>query len=647
MPTFHSLASLFSLLGSSIPFRRWSVLSALVLVGAIGSVHAAAYTYVLASGTSNWSLTSSWSPTGTPNAIGDVVQKSLSTTTGVFQDVAAGVTVGGISTTNGTFTIQTDNTITFNNGGTGATLGNFASTGSTALVTLGIGSGTPAAGVTLADNLSITNTFAGSTNGSGVIKINAVIGGTGNVTISNVLNTVTTGQIRMESSNTFTGTVTVAKGGVTFTKNTSFGNAANTIILGSAGQGSTTVVSSAALGGSFTLSGAVGSNILVSAGTGGTTVLGTISTAASSFTNFAGTVTLNGDLTTTSDQTVTGVGLFFSNVISGTGRLTVQGTGITSLTGANTYTGDTRISTGSLALGAGIPASGSNTTLALQNSTLDLNGSDAGALVFGTSVSSSIANATFGGLKGSRNLALVNSNTTTPGAVTLSIGNNNANTTYSGTMSGAGGIQKVGSGALTLSGSNTYGGSTVVTAGTLLVNGAVINGAVSVNSGGTLGGTGLIASTGANGLSVASGGGIAPGDGGIGTLEVNLGGTTGTAGFLSGSAFTFDLNAPGSSDVLSFTGITASSSDVAFNSNIVNFNNLGGLAAGTYTLFTFDAANGYTGTLNVGTGLGALSGSFVYNTNSIQLTVVPEPGTFALVAFGGVALLALRRRSVR
>ncbi len=646
MPNYTTPPSFSRSLGSIIRPRPWFALAAFTLAGLAVSAHATTYTYTLSSGTSgNWSTTTNWNPNGTPNAAGDLVQKSASSSWTVLQDVAAGVTVGGISTTNGTFTVQTDNIITLNNSGSGVTLGNFATTGTTALLTVGFQSGTAAGSLSLADNLTILNTFAGNQGASGSMKINSVINGTGNVTISNVLNTVNTGQIRIEAANTFTGTVSLVKGGVTFTKNTAFGNAANTVFLGSAGQ-STTVVSSAALGGSFAGSGAVGNNIVVAA-TSGTTVLGTLSAGTTQFTNFAGTVTLNGDLTTTSDQTTSAVGLFFSNVISGTGGITVRGTGITNLTGTNTYTGDTRISSGSLALGSGTPTSGASTTLALQNSTLDLNASDSGALIFGTATNTLVVNATFGGLKGSRNLALVNANTTTPGAVTLSIGNNNASTTYSGVMSGAGGIRKIGSGILTLSGSNTFSGSTVINAGTLLVNGSINNSAVSVNSGGTLGGTGRIASSGANGLAANSGSVIAPGDGGIGTLEVNLGSTTGAASFLSGSAFTFDLNAPGTSDVLSFTGITASSSDVAFNGNTVNFNNLGGLAAGTYTLFTFDAANGYTGTLNVGTGLGVFSGSFTYNSNSIQLTVVPEPGTCALFAIGGLVLLTLRRRATR
>lgn len=214
------------------------------------------------------------------------------------------------------------------------------------------------------------------------------------------------------------------------------------------------------------------------------------------------------------------------------------------------------------------------------------------------------------------------------------------------------GVQIGGGGTVSFSNTgNSYNVATTVVAGTLLLasNGSAgsATGGSDLTVNGTLGGAGRIAPTGTNNVSVASGGAVAPGDGGIGALEINLGSTTGSASFLSGATFTFDLNAPGTSDVLSFTGLNASGGEIAFNGNTVNFNNLGGLAAGTYTLFTFDAANGYTGTLNVGTGLGVFSGSFTYNSNSIQLTVVPEPGTCALFAIGGLVLLTLRRRATR
>ena len=115
----------------------------------------------------------------------------------------------------------------------------------------------------------------------------------------------------------------------------------------------------------------------------------------------------------------------------------------------NTYTGDTLISGGTLQL---------TSAQALQKSTLDTSGS--GSLNF-----SGLTAATLGGLKGSGNLRLTN---TANAAVALTVGNNNTNTTYAGSLSGSGSVNKIGAGALTLAGSNIYSGGTEVDNGTLV-----------------------------------------------------------------------------------------------------------------------------------------------------------------------------------
>ena len=161
---------------------------------------------------------------------------------------------------------------------------------------------------------------------------------------------------------------------------------------------------------------------------------------------------------------------------------------------------------------------------------------------------------------------------------------------------------------------------------------------------GTLGGTGRIAPSGANGLTVNSGSAINFVDGATNGLDVEFLGT-GSASFTSGATFKMELNAPGVSDVIDFAGL-ADASTVVFNSNVIDFTNLGGLAAGTYTLFTFDNAGDYAGTLAIGTGLEAFLGSsLVYNASNIQLLVaVPEPSA-AISLLGGLGLLlGLRRR---
>ena len=244
-------------------------------------------------------------------------------------------------------------------------------------------------------------------------------------------------------------------------------------------------------------------------------------------------------------------------------------------------------------------------------------------------------------------------------------------------------LSKIGSGTAVLSANtNDFRGGTTVSAGTLLIDNTsgsgTGTGSVSVSGGGaTFGGTGIIAPTGANGIAVASGGFIAPGDNGIGTLTINLGGTTGTVAMASGSGFKYELGtanvsigtiAAGSSDRLALTG--ASAGDFTFNLNNVDFSNTG--SAGYYKLFstdlnlattwiglTFDASTGVVssgltfsglaagltgGTLIVGTGSGGGFNGGTVGDIYFYSSTVPEPSTWALLAFSLAAVVVFRRK---
>ena len=74
--------------------------------------------------------------------------------------------------------------------------------------------------------------------------------------------------------------------------------------------------------------------------------------------------------------------------------------------------------------------------------------------------SSSATEATFGGISGN---AALNLTTTGNVAVALTVGGNDVSTTYSGAISGLGGIEKAGTGLLVLSASNSFTGQIVHT----------------------------------------------------------------------------------------------------------------------------------------------------------------------------------------
>jgi len=120
------------------------------------------------------------------------------------------------------------------------------------------------------------------------------------------------------------------------------------------------------------------------------------------------------------------------------------------------FSGSTIISNGWLQVAA---------ALSLQNSTLNYN-NQGGVLVFDSSITAT----TLGGLSGAQNLGLTNLSSQ---GVNLTVGNNNASTTYSGNMSDAGlggSLTKSGTGTLTLTGTNTYTAATTINAGVLQIN---------------------------------------------------------------------------------------------------------------------------------------------------------------------------------
>ena len=104
--------------------------------------------------------------------------------------------------------------------------------------------------------------------------------------------------------------------------------------------------------------------------------------------------------------------------MSGTGGLTKQGPAIFTLSGANTYTGATTINAGTLQLGAANRIADTSALTVAGGATFNLN---------------NFAE-TIGSLAGAGNVTL--------GTGTLTAGGDNTATTYSGMMSGTGGLTK-------------------------------------------------------------------------------------------------------------------------------------------------------------------------------------------------------------
>ncbi|TLD71185.1 PEP-CTERM sorting domain-containing protein [Phragmitibacter flavus] len=179
------------------------------------------------------------------------------------------------------------------------------------------------------------------------------------------------------------------------------------------------------------------------------------------------------------DNALAPIDLDITGIITSTGTsggLNKTNTGTLRLSNANTHTGPTTVSDGLLIL---------NHALAVQNSTLTVN------TPTGLQFASTITNFTLGGLAGNTT-ASITLNDSAAQPVNLTIGQNNAATTYSGTISGSGTLTKTGNGILTLAGpdANTYTGLTTVNGGSILLaktsNTDAISGDLLLTNGGDL-----------------------------------------------------------------------------------------------------------------------------------------------------------------
>ncbi|MEY4244860.1 MAG: hypothetical protein RLZZ245_2445, partial [Verrucomicrobiota bacterium] len=319
--------------------------------------------------------------------------------------------------------------------------------------------------------------------------------------------------------------------------------------------------------------------------------------------------------------------LVIAGILSGSGKsLSKEGSSLTlSLTGANTYSGATRIEGGILSLGH---------SLALQNSVLDTANSITGDATSG--LRTALASLTLGGLTGSKNLASMFT-TTSGGHSSLAALTLNPDTglsfDHSGVIAnGAAGmtLTKIGLGTQTLSGSNTYTGATTISAGTLEVagSGKLGNGAYTGNIVISSGAVMTYSSNAAQTLSGSiSGSGTLVKTTGTGALTIGGSNTsfTGPVTLNSGTLTLANSNALSAANALTLSGTSALKTSVQNATVNAPIN-----ANGTPEIHAPDFGTGSTvSTLTLG---GAISGSGDVTFSSLSTVATNSQQTIRLNA---------------
>jgi len=434
-------------------------------------------------------------------------------------------------TSSGTLTVASGATAAFNVGGTGEfTLSGIESV---------LGSASFQTGSSL--GLDTTNAAGGR-----FIVSDALGGSIG-------LTKLGSGFLTLSGANTYTGGTLVSAGAITGTTTSLQGNIVNNAAVYFDQNSDGTYAGNMSGTGSLTKSYA-GNLTLTGTNTysGGTTV--------SAGTLTGNSASLQGNITNSAalvfNQTSSGT---YAGVVSGSGSLTKSGAGNLTLSGANTYSGGTTISAGTL----------TGTTTSLQGSI-----TDNAALVF----------------------------------------NQSSTGTYAGVVSGSGSLTKSGAGNLTLSGANTYSGGTTISAGTLTgtttsLQGAITNNAALVfdqSSAGTyagaISGTGSVTKSNSNALTLTGANTFTGGTTiSAGTLQIGSGSTSGSivGNITDNAALVFNR-----SDASTYSGAISGTGTLS--------------KFGTGTL-TLSGASTYTGATALNAGLVEFSAANNFGTGNITL----------------------------
>ncbi|MCL2713405.1 MAG: autotransporter-associated beta strand repeat-containing protein [Alphaproteobacteria bacterium] len=362
----------------------------------------------------------------------------------------------------------------------------------------------------------------------------------------------------------------------------------------------------------------------------------------------------------------------FGGTISGTGDLVQTGSGTTILTADNTYGGDTTISAGTLQLGNGGTTGSilsSSTSRVGDNGTLAINRSD-------TYTFASVVAGTGGLRQMGSGTTILTADSTYSGGTTIAAGelrigdggttgsiqgdvvnqgllsfNRSDDITFSGQVTGAGGLTQMGSGTTILTGNSTYSGGTTISAGTLQLGdgttlGSVVgdianNATLSFHHSdllvmmGTISGSGAVVQDGSgntvlygdnsySGATTVLGGGLYINgiQSGTGTTTVSAGATLGGGGTIGGNVTVAD------DATLSPGNVGAASGTLTINGNLV-------LNSTSILSYNFGEANVPGGAFN---DLTVVKGNVSLN-GSIEVTESEggafEPGIYRVINYGG------------
>ncbi len=413
-----------------------------LVIGIYGTSPAASYIWNGGGADANWSTAANWSGGVAPANNGTAAVVFVGTTRlAPNVDAAWDISSLTFSNTAGAFVLQ-GNVLNIRAGGVTNNSANSQIISNAITVYTNETWNAAANNLTFAGNVTTTGnnllTFTGASNSI----VTGVVSGTGRLTKAGA------GTVFLSGANTYSGLTTVSAGALNLQNNSALGGSAGTTTVASGAQlqlqggvnisGKTLSLNGTGIANNGALRNISGSN----SWNGPITLAGTTTIDAD-----ADTLNLAGNLTNaTYTVTFTNVGtiLLSGTLGGGTGGLTKIGVGTLTVSGTNTYTGATAINAGILQFGAsgGLIASSAITVNA--GSTLDLKGN-----------SNSI-------------LSLTGAGGVTLGGGTLTL-NPVLATTFSGVISGTGGLVKAGTATNTLSGVNTYSGSTTINAGAISI----------------------------------------------------------------------------------------------------------------------------------------------------------------------------------